>query len=301
MNTSVQPRQLIFKPIDLAFIGNDLQHAFENKRLKQDDALFAPIIKRSSFRMLSSLLSICCHTLIILSTLLVPQVLFPNIIELPAIIVEVESLEEAAPLSEPIVQKTVDVEPNLSPMQMAESQVQPIKDVVLPQATEIIRPATQIQSKDKQAHSPNLILTSAVSHIKHIEKPVHQVKQQTKNRHKTAVATHFLTPKARAFAIDSDATVSSQSRADYGVFILAQINTHKFYPPAAREQNSTGAVGVAFSISRSGRVSSVSVTRSSGSTALDNAAKQAVYAVNAPPPPDGNFSGSTNIRFNLSR
>ena len=62
----------------------------------------------------------------------------------------------------------------------------------------------------------------------------------------------------------------------------------------------TGSVGVAFTVGASGRVVSQSITRSSGNSALDGAARAMMSAVHTPPPPGGSFSTSTTIQFNLN-
>jgi len=87
--------------------------------------------------------------------------------------------------------------------------------------------------------------------------------------------------------------------ANYAGQVIAELNRHKFYPAAARAAGASGSVGVAFTIGPSGRVISQSVIRSSGSAALDAAARAIMSAVSAPPPPGGRFSTRTNIRFNL--
>ena len=70
-------------------------------------------------------------------------------------------------------------------------------------------------------------------------------------------------------------------------------------PPPRAPPESTGAVGVAFTIGPSGRVISQSITRSSGNPVLDAAARTTLSSVHTPPPPGGRFSTSTNIRFHF--
>lgn len=89
------------------------------------------------------------------------------------------------------------------------------------------------------------------------------------------------------------------SRADYGAQLIAELNSHRFYPAAARAEGATGSVGVRFTVGPNGRVTSQTVTRSSGNAALDSAAHAIMSAINAPPPPGGHYSNSTNIRFHL--
>ena len=90
------------------------------------------------------------------------------------------------------------------------------------------------------------------------------------------------------------------SRGNYAGLLAAELRRHQFYPAAARSQGATGSVGVAFTVGPSGRVVRQSITQSSGSTALDGAARAMMSAVQTPPPPGGSFSTSTTIRFHLN-
>ncbi|HYA75230.1 MAG TPA: TonB family protein [Roseiarcus sp.] len=90
------------------------------------------------------------------------------------------------------------------------------------------------------------------------------------------------------------------SRATYAAMLLAQIGARKYYPEAAREHGVTGAVVVSFSVGAGGGMGAVTVIQSSGSAELDNAARQIVRSVAAPPPPGGEFSASTTIRFHIN-
>ena len=100
-------------------------------------------------------------------------------------------------------------------------------------------------------------------------------------------------------ATQGAAASSAAARSSYGAIVSAAINARKFYPPAAREVGASGSVGVSFSVGGSGRVASVTITRSSGNALLDNAARQAVLGVQAPPPPGGSFSASIILKFSL--
>ncbi|ACB95764.1 energy transducer TonB [Beijerinckia indica] len=104
----------------------------------------------------------------------------------------------------------------------------------------------------------------------------------------------------RAGVEDGAEAVTGQARATYGALVLAELHRRQFYPPAARAEGLNGNVGVVFTIGASGRVTSHSITRSSGHPALDAAAHQMLQSVQAPPPPGGSFSGSTTIRFSLN-
>ena len=78
---------------------------------------------------------------------------------------------------------------------------------------------------------------------------------------------------------------------------MAQIRAHKFYPAAALAAHESGAAGVLFAVAASGRIASVTITHSSGSAALDQAARAIVAAIELPPPPGGFYSGATRLDF----
>lgn len=70
--------------------------------------------------------------------------------------------------------------------------------------------------------------------------------------------------------------------------IRGMLGQHKYYPPAARRRGVQGTVRLYMVIDRSGRVVSVSVARSSGSTVLDQAAITMIKrAAPLPAMPDG--------------
>ena len=71
---------------------------------------------------------------------------------------------------------------------------------------------------------------------------------------------------------------------DYAVKVISRIQSAKQYPPRAKRQGITGAVTVKFTVSRSGSVSGVAVSGSSGQPVLDAEARDAVTRA-APFPP----------------
>jgi protein TonB len=96
------------------------------------------------------------------------------------------------------------------------------------------------------------------------------------------------------------ARASAMSPAAYAGLLAAEIRRHTFYPSAARAEGLTGVVGVAFTIGPTGRLAALSITRSSGSPVLDEAARTTLRAVRMAPPPGGRFSTSTKIRFHFN-
>lgn len=83
--------------------------------------------------------------------------------------------------------------------------------------------------------------------------------------------------------------------AAYRSIVQARINARKGALQPALRQGSKGYVVVSFSIGASGRVTSASVVKSSGSGTIDSAARAMVAATSFPPPPGGNFSARVPI------
>jgi protein TonB len=85
--------------------------------------------------------------------------------------------------------------------------------------------------------------------------------------------------------------------------IITEIRRHKAYPPAARARGETGAVDLAFSVDRRGRVLLSRVARASGSAALDQAAVEALRKAKIPPTPADvpgeEFSFTVQVAFSL--
>ncbi len=86
--------------------------------------------------------------------------------------------------------------------------------------------------------------------------------------------------------------------------LAAWLAAHRRYPEAARQRDEEGVVGITFRVDRDGRVTSVSVIRSSGSPVLDGAAKDMLAGQRVPAPagmaqPDATVS--VNIRYALDR
>ncbi len=85
--------------------------------------------------------------------------------------------------------------------------------------------------------------------------------------------------------------------------IVAQIERHKSYPPAARARGQKGVVQVAFSIDKDGRLVASRVAQASGHALLDEAAMAALQTSQFPPAPSGTpgneFSFTVPIEFKL--
>jgi len=69
--------------------------------------------------------------------------------------------------------------------------------------------------------------------------------------------------------------------------VVAHLARHKQYPSTARSSGAQGTGSVTFSIDGNGRVTSVSVVRSTGASALDQELTAMVRRASPFPPPPG--------------
>lgn len=115
-------------------------------------------------------------------------------------------------------------------------------------------------------------------------------------------ASRYTPPPAAAAPPSASAAVTDPGwRAALGSWLAA----HKRYPEQARRRGDEGTVGVRFTVDAAGRVLEVAVTRSSGSTLLDDAAREMLAGQRVPPfPPSMTLAQTTvpvNIRFQLEQ
>ncbi len=80
---------------------------------------------------------------------------------------------------------------------------------------------------------------------------------------------------------------------------------HKHYPERARQRGDEGTVGIRFTVDAGGRVLDVAVTRSSGSSLLDDAARDMLAGQRVPPFPASmtlaQIALPVSIRFQLEQ
>ena len=196
----------------------------------------------------------------------------PTVAAAPAPSAAPETSSEAAPPP-----PTATAEPTLPPAAVSEPAPAPI-------ATPEPRPET------KAATAPSPQARPVPS-----PPPDSPRKLSLQARRAAAARSRAAAPAAAATAVAGLGT--DAARADYGALALAQIRAHKFYPAAAIEAQESGKVGVTFVIGASGRIASITITRSSGSTILDRAAQAIVGAIALPPPPGGAYTGETRLDF----
>ena len=102
---------------------------------------------------------------------------------------------------------------------------------------------------------------------------------------------------ASSTSAPSSAAASASSLSAYIGEVSSAIRSRLFYPPAARARGAKGVVGVSFTIGPSGAVTSFAITRSSGDSDLDAAARSLVQGARFPPPPGGSAHIATSFNY----
>ncbi len=114
-----------------------------------------------------------------------------------------------------------------------------------------------------------------------------------------------LDPKPRAEpAASAPLPAPASIDAGWRGALNAWLAAHKHYPEAARMRGIEGVVGVAFTAERDGRVLDVTITRSSGSAALDNSVRDMLAGQRVPAFPASmpqQASLSLAIRYTLEQ
>jgi len=86
---------------------------------------------------------------------------------------------------------------------------------------------------------------------------------------------------------------SGSALQGYLAKVRSLLERHKIYPSQARSRNEQGTVVLRFTISSDGSIGGVSLSRSSGNSTLDQAAKETVNRVRRFPPFPGNLQRSS--------
>ena len=102
----------------------------------------------------------------------------------------------------------------------------------------------------------------------------------------------------------SGGPVSADALSAWQRALVAWFDAHRAYPEAARRLGEQGAVGVRFTLSESGDVTSADIQRGSGSTMLDEATLKLLRGAHLPAPPPGTDPArrtiSVSIRYQLN-
>lgn len=140
-----------------------------------------------------------------------------------------------------------------------------------------------------------------------VEKLVEQKKKAKKPPRKQSVASQAMAPravknakKAKTNAAPRAGTSSSMSAATWRGRLVAHLNRYKRHPGGGAR----GTASIAFTINRSGAVTGVRLTRSSGNAALDKAAVALARRASPVPAPPSSVSGGSvtiNVPIRFTR
>lgn len=176
-----------------------------------------------------------------------------------------DNVEDAPPPPEPLKQDVAEDAPELPPT---------------PTPSEVVLPAAHPEPMPKPVEAPK-------------PKPEEKPKKEAKPTRRKQAPVTSAAPRSEAAPAQTTAAPSpgveasnSRARATWAAMISAHLNRFKRYPPGA--EGVTGRPSVRFSLDGSGRVTSASLIRSSGSAALDDEAVATVRRASPfPAPPDG--------------
>lgn len=211
----------------------------------------------------------------------------------------VQPLPEPIPEPEPepeVTEKVVEPPPVVEPEPLPEplEEIDPIEELVMAQLENVEVPIPMVRPPTPEPK---------------IEKPIKPKKKVVKKQQAPAPASQAARQaKAEVAQADRNAASASSSGAGRSVSpakwqsrVMSHLERRKRYPSEARSNREEGTVYVLFRIDDAGNVLSVSLSRSSGSAALDNAVVAMVRnASPVPAPPPGvNKTIEAPVRFNL--
>jgi protein TonB len=191
-------------------------------------------------------------------------------------------------------------EPMEAPVPLQVASIRTLQDTDSPEPQPAARPAEEKEHQNEELALQQADDAPAV--------PEREPEPDT-NNDKPEVATPATPPRpvsvataAAAPQIGTTAKTTGPSHAAvarYAAIVSAEINRRKHYPAFARARNERGVVIVSFVVGQRGDVVKTGVTKSSGSTALDDAATTMVKTANLPSPPMGQFHGNIEIAFRV--
>lgn len=205
----------------------------------------------------------------------------------------VQPLPEPIPEPEPepeVTEQIVEPPPVVEPEPIEE--VDPVEELVMAQLENVEVPIPMVRPPRPDPK---------------IEKPV-EPKKKTVKKQQAPASQAARQAKAEVAQADRNAAAVSSSGAGRSVSpakwqsrLMSHLERRKRYPSEARSNREEGTVYVRFRIDDAGNVLSVSLSRSSGSVALDNAVVAMVRnASPVPAPPPGvNKTITAPVRFNL--
>ena len=185
---------------------------------------------------------------------------------------EPKPVEEPEP--EPEQKPVEEPEPEPEPLPPPETEIKPPELPKKENAEAVLPPPPKPKPKPKQ---------------------VRRQKQQKAAPRTTAPPSARAQVSDRAAAPSQGASASSVSPASWRGALMAHLNRHKRFPPGG----SHGTATVAFTISRSGAVTSARLIRSTGDSALDSEAVNLVRRASPVPAPPANIGGGGSISLTV--
>jgi|GEM_PF-5955143 len=197
---------------------------------------------------------------------------------------EVEDSQEAEEAQEAEEPQEAEMPPEEAPVTMPIELEEP--KVATPQAPAL---ATKPKAEAKKTEAKK-------TEGKKTEKKVAKKKAKAQPR-RLAVAGSTLakeaTRKGQSSALSSGGRKSS---SEYRSIVQARLSARR---SAISTSVGSGRVIIAFAIGASGRITSASVSQSSGNSRLDSAARSVVAATSFPPPPAGSYRGRIPISVSV--
>jgi protein TonB len=187
--------------------------------------------------------------------------------------------ESAKPEIQPEAEKPRDVE-ETPPVEASVTMPVEIEQpkVEAPQAPAVAKPKTETRKTETKK-----------SEATKTEKKAAKKKTKTQAR-RLAVAGSTLSKEAKRKGQSSaQSSGGRKSSSEYRSIVQARLSARRGAISARAGAGVRGRVIIAFSIGASGRVTSASVSRSSGNVRLDAAARSVVASTSFPPPPGGSY------------
>lgn len=217
----------------------------------------------------------------------------PDPVEPPPVQPLPEPIPEPEPepeVTEQIVEPPPVVEPEPEPEPIEE--VDPVEELVMAQLENVEVPIPMVRPPKPDPKIEKLVEPKKKT-VKKQQAPASQAARQAK--------AEVAQADRNAAAVSSSGAGRSVSPAKWQSRLMSHLERRKRYPSEARSNREEGTVYVRFRIDDAGNVLSVSLSRSSGSAALDNAVVAMVRnASPVPAPPPGvNKTVTAPVRFNL--
>ncbi|MEJ0095887.1 MAG: energy transducer TonB [Methylocella sp.] len=169
-----------------------------------------------------------------------------------------------------------------------EQEIEPPQEMAVPDLPPAPKPEAVLIAVPKPKPIP------VKKTVKEVPKPVVKKDRQPPAPRTTAPPRQVAGARAAAPAQGASGAASA---SNWGSLVSAQLNRNKRYPESAQGQQGTAAVS--FSVDRGGRVVSVRLVRSSGSSALDQEAVAMVHRSSPFPPPPPEVAGNLTVPVNF--